>query len=82
MSYKMFDPRDLVETALRILVVWNGGGQPAKLDVDKLRAAFPSFATKPADELACQVVHDLASRAFPRPESDGQISANIRERVA
>ncbi len=52
--------KDLVETALRVLVAWNDGQKPASPDVNILRRAFPSSAHWPIDELACQVIRDLS----------------------
>ena len=67
----MFSNQTLVETALRVLVAWNDGRKPVPADVAMLRAAFPSSAHLPDDDLACQVIHDLSSSAFPQ---DGETS--------
>lgn len=60
----------LVETALRVLVAWNGGEEPTVADVEILRGAFPLSAQLPIDDLACQVVHDLSSRVFSEPDRE------------
>ena len=51
--------KELVETALRVLVAWIHGSTPNPPDVETLRIARPSVAHLPLDELACQVIHDL-----------------------
>ena len=48
--------RELVETALRVLVAWNDGRRPAPADLDVLKEAFPSSAHLADDELACQII--------------------------
>ena len=53
---------ELVETALRVLVAWNAGKPPAPADLEMLKHWFPSSAFLPADELACQVIHDLCGK--------------------
>ena len=58
------DAKLLVETALRVLVAWNDGRKPVPIDLELLKTAFPSSAHLPADDLACQVIHDLSGRAF------------------
>jgi len=65
--------RDLVETALRVLVAWNAGNQPSPADVVILRVAFPSIAHYPEDDLACRVIHDLSGRLLPEVESEDQV---------
>jgi hypothetical protein len=60
-------PNELVETALRVLVAWTHGCNPASADLDILKKVFPSSANLPDDELACQVIHDLSGRAFRKP---------------
>ena len=54
----MSSQKQFVETALKVLVAWNSGQPPAQADLEVLRRAFPSSAYLPADELACQVIHD------------------------
>ena len=56
-------PKELVETALRVLAAWTDGGKPALADLNTLKEAFPSSAHLPADDLACQVIHDLSGTA-------------------
>ena len=63
--------RELVETALRVLVAWNDGRRPASADLDVLKQAFPSSAHLADDELACQVIHDLSGRAFQESPEAG-----------
>ena len=60
-------PRELVETALRVLAAWTDGRKPAPADLNTLKEAFPSSAHLPDDELACQVIHDLNGRALGKP---------------
>ncbi len=60
--------KQLVETALHVLVAWNGGSDPARDDIEILKTAFPASAHLPIDELACQVIHDLSGRAFREAE--------------
>ena len=55
-------PKELVETALRILTAWTDGRKPASADLNTLKEALPSSAHRPDDDLACQVIHDLARR--------------------
>ena len=61
------NPRELVETALRVLAAWTNGRKPASADLNTLKEAFPSSAHLPDDDLACQVIHDLSGRAFGKP---------------
>ena len=61
------NPKELVETALRVLAAWTDGRKPATADLDTLKEAFPSAAHRPDDDLACQVIHDLSGRAFGKP---------------
>jgi hypothetical protein len=63
---RSMSPRELVETALRVLVAWTDGRKPAPADLNTLKEAFPSSAHLPDDDLACQVIHDLGGRAFGR----------------
>jgi hypothetical protein len=60
--------KELVETALRVLVAWNCAYQADPRDVEVLKAAFPSSSSLPVDELACQVIHDLSGRILPERE--------------
>ena len=43
-------PRELVETALRVLAAWTDGRKPASADVEALKEASPSSAHLP-DEI-------------------------------
>jgi hypothetical protein len=70
-------PKELVETALRVLVAWNSGNKPDPDEVDVLKAAFPSSANLDIDELACQVIHDLSGRAFPRSDCERKQPSRI-----
>ena len=60
-------PKELVETALRVLAAWTDGRKPASADVEALKRAFPSSAHLLDDDLACQVIHDLSGRALREP---------------
>ena len=60
-------PRDLRETALRVLSAWIDGRRPAPADLNILKEAFPSSANLPDDDLACQVIHDLNGTAHGKP---------------
>jgi hypothetical protein len=57
---------ELVETALRVLVAWNSGRIPILAGLEILRKRIPSSAHLPADELACQVIHDLCGTPLVR----------------
>ena len=61
------NPRELVETALRVLAACTDGRKPAPADLNTLKEAFPSSAHLPDDDLACQVIHDLNGTAFGKP---------------
>ena len=61
------NPRELVETALRVLAAWTDGRKPASADLTTLKQAFPSSAHLPDDDLACQVIHDLSGKASGKP---------------
>ena len=65
---KRISSKQLVETALHVLVAWNGGSDPAPDDIEILQNAFPASAHLPIDELACLVIHDLSGRAFREAE--------------
>ena len=60
-------PKELIETALRVLAAWTDGRKPAPADLNTLKEALPSSAHLPDDDLACQVIHDLSGRAFGKP---------------
>ena len=51
--------KQLVETALRVLVAWMDGREPAAADFNILKTARPEMVHVPPDELACRVIHDL-----------------------
>jgi hypothetical protein len=74
-------PQELVEIALHVLVAWAHGHAPTSADVDILRREFPSSSDLPADELACQIIHDLSGRAFPKSEQP-RTHVNTAARVA
>ena len=57
-------PKELVETALRVLAAWTDGRKPALADLNTLKEAFPSSAHLPADDLACQVIHGLGGESI------------------
>ena len=69
--------KELVETALRVLVAWTQGHDVASADVEILRRAFPSSAHLPEDELACQVIHDLSAIAFQDSEPEESETARV-----
>ena len=71
--------REMVDTALRVLVAWTGGREPTSADLDILKRAFPSSAHLPDDELACQVIHDLNGTAFREPSQDDWVRPAIGE---
>src|ERR1035441_8179452 len=66
-SETTMSPRELIETALRVLAAWTDGRKPASADVEALKRAFPSSAHLLDDDLACQVIHDLSGRALREP---------------
>ncbi len=68
--------RELVETALHVLVAWNDGRNPTPANLALLRRAFPASAHLPDDELACQVIHDLSSIAFAGPNQPSLDNGN------
>ncbi len=76
----MFSDKELVDSALRILVAWTNGRKPAPADVAVLRDAFPSCSQMADDDLACQVVHDLSGRVFPKSEQ--KLDSKIVKHVA
>jgi hypothetical protein len=61
------NPKEAVETALRVLATWTDGRKPAPADLNALKEAFPSSAHLPDDDLACQVIHDLSGKASGKP---------------
>ena len=54
-----FVAKELIETALRVLVAWVDGREPAAADINILKTARAGMAHLPPDELACRVIHDL-----------------------
>ena len=71
------DTHALVEAALRILVAWNDRREPSSSDVEALWAAFPGLADLPADDLACQVIHDLAGRIVSQSQDAEPSHRNV-----
>jgi hypothetical protein len=63
--------KQLVETALRVLVAWVDGREPPAADINMLKTARPGMAYLPPDELACQVIHDLNVVRFDEAERHG-----------
>jgi len=61
---------ELLETALHVLVAWNGGNEPDPVDVDILRNAVPFPADMPIDELACQIIHQEGGRLLEESEQE------------
>ena len=74
-------PRELVETALRVLAAWIDGRKPARADVEALKRAFPSSAHLPDDDLACQVIHDLSGTALGKP-AQSETASSVMDEVA
>ena len=74
-------PKELLETALRVLAAWTDGRKPAPADLNTLKEAFPSSAHLPDDDLACQVIHDLSGRAFGKP-AQVEIAPPVMDEVA
>jgi hypothetical protein len=70
--------RELVEAALRVLVAWNRGCEPAWTDVASVRNAFPASAELRDDELACRVIHALSRSAFDETPGEDD-SAEVPE---
>jgi hypothetical protein len=60
--------KQIVEIALRVLVAWTSGMEPASEDVGVVQNARPSMAQRPVDEIACQIIHDLSSVVFREAE--------------
>jgi hypothetical protein len=56
--------KELVKTALNVLMAWMDGRKPVPADVKILRTAFPSLSQRPSDDLACYVIHNLSGRTF------------------
>ena len=71
---KTVSSKELVVTALHVLVAWNDRRNPAPAEIQILKEAFPSAAHLPIDELCCRVIHDLCGRTFqetlPGPSAD------------
>jgi hypothetical protein len=70
--------RELVETALRVLVAWNSWCEPSPLDTTTLKRAFPAWNHLPADELACKTFNALRDFAFPQQNGE----PNTNDKVA
>ena len=70
-------PKELVETALHVLVAWNEGSKPDPGEVEILNTAFPSSSHLPVDDLACQVIYDLSGRAFTESEFEAEPPSRI-----
>ena len=77
LSLTAMTPRELVETALHVLVAWTESSKPDPGEVEILKTAFPSSAHLPVDDLACQVIHDLGRRAFTQSELDAEPRSGI-----
>jgi hypothetical protein len=63
-------PKELIETALHVLVAWNSGSKPDPGEAEVLKTTFPSSAHLPIDELGCQIIHDLSGRILPKPDRE------------
>jgi hypothetical protein len=57
--------KQLVETALRVLVAWSNRRTPDPADVLVLKAESPTSFQLPADELACEVINGLIAKPLP-----------------
>jgi hypothetical protein len=77
----MSSDKELVQTALGVLVAWIEGREAAPAEVALLRLAFPSSAHLADDELACQVIHDLGGRVFRQPDQS-QATDDTLDQVA
>jgi hypothetical protein len=75
-------PKELVESALHVLVAWNNGQQPNPAEIEILKKAFPYSAHLRVDELACQVIHDLSGRILPEPNRERKGPQQIKDEVA
>jgi len=73
--------KQLVETALRVLVAWVDGREPPAADINMLKTVRPGMAYLPPDELACQVIHDLNTVRLNDAEQHRVDDCNV-ERVA
>jgi hypothetical protein len=65
--------KELVETALHVLVAWNDRRTPAPADLAALRNALPSHADLPPDDLACAVIHTFGRIPAKRELGRGAI---------
>jgi hypothetical protein len=65
---KTVSSKELVVTALHVLVAWNDGRKPAPAEIQLLKEALPSAAHLPVDELCYRVIHDLSGRTFQESE--------------
>jgi hypothetical protein len=61
---KTVNANELAVTALQVLVAWNDGCNPDPAEIQILKAALPSAAHLPIDELCCRVIHDWSGRTF------------------
>jgi len=78
----MSSPRELVETALHVLVAWNDGRKPNPSDVEILKQAFPSSAHLDVDDLCCQIIHDLCGRTFREADRERKTGHRKMDDVA
>jgi hypothetical protein len=69
--------RELVETALHVLVAWTSWRKPSAVDVAVLTSAFPAWNHLPVDDLACRVITTL----MPRVSADHDIREAVKSRA-
>jgi hypothetical protein len=67
-SCKVINPKELTETALRVLVAWNDGRKPDTVDLQVLRSVWPGADSMAVDELACQVIHTFSRKLVQEPQ--------------
>ena len=65
------EPREVCETALRVLKAWISGDRRPLADVEVLRQhALPGEADLPVDDLACLIVNRECSRVIAESRQD------------
>ncbi len=75
----MSSSKELVETALHVLVAWIDGRKPAPGDVAALRSAFPSATDLADDDLAVLVIHDLSGTTVPDGEQPPEFETRVKD---
>jgi hypothetical protein len=65
------EPRELVESALRVLKAWMSGDRLPSADVEIVRQhALPGEEDLPLDDVACRIVNRECSRAIAESRQD------------